>query len=317
MRRLRYALEYALLRLALALLAIVPVRAASRCAVTVADVFYVLAAKRRRSAIANILLSGVRSDAQAAARLARASFRHFAVLAIEALKAGPFFERHDWRRSVEWHISPEVDRVLREPGAGVLLASGHIGNWEVAAQLISALKPVMGITRRMNNPYAERLVQRYKPRNRFYLAPKHDAGIDRFLDALGKGHVLAIMIDQHARDRGMAIPFLGRPAATHTGIAMLHLITNTPLVFGYCLRTGPMRYSFHATGPFHHKRTGDKAADVRAILTQLTNELENAVREHPEQYLWGHRRWKIKAPAENGHDTAVSRTAEEKGTGPK
>ena len=65
-----------------------------------------------------------------------------------------------------------------------------------------------------------------------------------------------------------------------------------PICFGYCERLGPMRYRFHAEEPIRHARSGDKQRDVRAILEHLNRRLECAIRAHPEQYMWGHRRWR-------------------------
>ena len=114
----------------------------------------------------------------------------------------------------------------------------------------------------------------------------------RFISVLKNGEVLALMIDQYAGQRGMMVEFLGRPASSHTAVALLHLVTRTPLCFGYCVRTGRMSFRLKALRPINHRPTGDKQRDVKAILEKLNRELENAVRQNPEQYLWAHRRWR-------------------------
>jgi lauroyl/myristoyl acyltransferase len=60
-----------------------------------------------------------------------------------------------------------------------------------------------------------------------------------------------------------------------------------------------MSYKFKAIAPIIHKSTGNRENDIREILEKLTAELEHAIRQNPEQYLWAHRRWKIKAPTAN------------------
>ena len=100
------------------------------------------------------------------------------------------------------------------------------------------------------------------------------------------------MIDQHAGHRGMMIDFFGRPASTHTLIGMLHLVTGTPLIFGYSRRLAPRRFKFTALAPITIERTGNKDRDLRTILELLNRHLEDAVREEPGQYLWAHRRWR-------------------------
>lgn len=297
MRRIRHLVEYFFVRLFLFLLDSLPLSFCARLAGGVADIVFRLHASRRRIAVENILSSGITSDRHDAERMARASFRHFARIVVESLKSDSYFKRHAWTERVDWQASPELQHVLDDPSRGLILACGHLGNWEIAAQLLSHRKPVVGITRAMNNPYVDRLMQARKPRNRFELTPKHDANMTRLVSALQDGKVLAIMIDQHARDRGMMIDFFGRPAATHTAIALLHLVTRTPICFGTCVETAPMRFLFQASGPLRFERTGDKQQDIRSILERLTRELETAIRAHPEQYMWGHRRWRDSSPA--------------------
>lgn len=291
MKRLRHLFEYAGLRVALFLLDRLSVSAADAFARRAADLWYCLNVARRRTAIQNILRSGIATTPREAAVIAKASFRHLAVLIVESLKSGEAFNESNWRDKVELNISPAAMEALSRPGQGVILVSGHLGNWEVAAQLLSYLKPVVGITRDMNNPLTDRLMKERKPRNRFRLTPKHEAGAGRLLSALKQGEVLALLIDQHAR-RGTSINFFGVPAFTHTSPALLHLVTGAPLCFGYCLRTGPMQYKLIALDPIAYRPTGDRRKDIDAILNQLNRLLEDAIRKAPDQYLWGHRRWR-------------------------
>ena len=123
-------------------------------------------------------------------------------------------------------------------------------------------------------------------------AASRGEGPSQLVAALKGGAMVALLTDQHARLRGMQVPFFGVPASTHTVAARLHLLTGAPLVFGYTLRTGPMRSRIVAEDPIEIARTGDRDTDVRAILTTVAARLEAAIRRHPEQYLWSHRRWR-------------------------
>ncbi|HKC99897.1 MAG TPA: lauroyl acyltransferase, partial [Methylomirabilota bacterium] len=89
-----------------------------------------------------------------------------------------------------------------------------------------------------------------------------------------------------------AIQFFDRPAWATKSVAMLSLTTRMPLVVAFAVRTGRMRYEIHAVGPIAYARTGDREKDAAAITQTITTEVEKAVRRHPEQYLWGHRRWR-------------------------
>jgi KDO2-lipid IV(A) lauroyltransferase len=292
LRFLTHPLEYVAAAGGLQVIDRLPVSAAAALAGALADAWFALNRRRRAIAMRNIMRAGLADDPDAASRLARASFRHFAVLVIESLKSAQGFTEQDWRERIELDVPESTWEVLREPGRGVILASGHFGNWEVAAQILSFTKPVVGITRPMNNPYIERLVQKRKPRHRFRLTPKHDANPARLLHVLAGGEVLALMIDQHARAGAVQVDFFGVPSATHASPAMLHLVTRAPLCFGCCVRTGLMRFRLIAEPPLRFTPTGSREADVQAVLQALNTRLERAVRRHPEQYLWAHRRWR-------------------------
>jgi len=292
MKKLRHLIEYALLRPLLALIDVLSLRSAERLATVLADIWFAAASRRRGITCDNVRRSGIASSEGEVRRIAKNSFRHFACLVIDSLKSDQYFTPETWRDHVELDVSPETMALLEKPGQGLILISGHLGNWEIAAQVISHIKPVVGITRDMNNPYTNKLMKQRKPRNRFKLTPKHDADMGRLLGTLKDGHVLALLIDQHAKSSGMMIDFFGTPASTHTSHAMLHLITKIPMCFGYCVKTGPMQFKLKALPPITAERTGNRKADVKAILEQLTRELESAIRAYPEQYLWAHRRWR-------------------------
>jgi KDO2-lipid IV(A) lauroyltransferase len=292
-KRVRHLVEYAFVRALLFVLDVLPLSACIALAHGLGDLVYVLHGPRRRIAVDNILAAGIAADRRVAKRLARTVFRQFARVVVESVKSDAWFEKHPVPECIEWLVPPEIDRILDDPQAPLILACGHLGSWEIGAQLLSHRKPVLGITRRMNNPWVDRLMNRRKPRHRFELTPKRDVSIARLVGALRDGKVLAIMIDQNAKSRGMLVDFFGRPASSHTAIALLHLITRTPLCFGCCIEVAPMKFQFRATGPFTFKPTGNKDADVRRILEHLNRELETAVRAHPDQYLWGHRRWRL------------------------
>ncbi|MDI6775076.1 MAG: hypothetical protein QME60_06750 [Verrucomicrobiota bacterium] len=293
MTQLRYLIEYAALRFGLWLLGCVSFAAAQRLAVRVADFWYRLNVARRRTARDNIRRAGISLNSVEVDRIARESFRHFALLVIESVQTHKTFAGQTWQQHIEMDIHPETMSVLKEPGVGVILVSGHFGNWEVAARILSCFKPVVGVTKKMSNPYTDRPIARRKTHNRLSLTPMRDADAGRFLSVLKAGEILALLVDQYARGRKkVMVDFFGVPASTHPSPALLHLVTRKPLCFGYCLRTGPMRFKLVAGRPIRIPPTGNRESDIRAILLELNRRLEEAIRLTPEQYVWAHRRWR-------------------------
>ncbi len=273
-----------------------PAGAACSLARGLASVWWAVDGRRRRVAVDNIIQSGIETDPGRARTLSRRSAQHFGVVVIESLKSAQLFEDGlDSERAAEacrLEIAPDVQAVLDDPEQGLIMASGHFGNWEVAAHRLSGFKPVAGITRPMNNPRVDALLQRRKGRYRFRPIPKYAADPRRFLSVLEAGEILALLTDQHAHKGAMVVPFFGRDAATHTTAAMLHLVTRKPLCFAACRRVGPMRFVLETSPLIVQPKTGDKKRDVRTILEILNGYLEAAIRANPEQYIWGHRRWR-------------------------
>ena len=177
-------------------------------------------------------------------------------------------------------------------GRGVILAAGHLGNWELTAAWLSAFGyPVDGITMHMANPLADRFFQRTRERLGMRVI-WDDRAVREVPRALKQGRTIGFMSDQSAK--GLAatmVPFFGRPARTPRGAAVFALRGDVPIVFVATLRRPDGRYVQHFE-PVPVVRTGDREADVDATVRAYTAVLERLVREYPGQYFWQHRRWK-------------------------
>lgn len=292
MKKIRHLIEYAGLRTALFALGCLSLNSSVKLARGVAGIWFRLHGSRRRTAMDNIRRAGITTDDRECRRIASESFKHFATLTVESIKSDGLITSETWRDIVDVEMPPETAAVLTDPSKGIIVASAHLGNWEIAGQLSSFMKPVVAIARNMNNPYVDRYVKERSPRTRFRTTPKHDTNARRLLSVLKDKETLVILFDQHARDTGMMLDFFGIPASTHTSPAVIHLATKAPLCFGYCLRLGPMKYRLIFTPLIQHPRTANKDDDIRIIMQALIGHLEAAIRKNPEQYMWAHRRWR-------------------------
>jgi len=292
LRTLQYSLEYFLASRSLGWVENHTAEQCARKAEQLAHLWFKLDAGRRHLCISNILQSGITSDRNEAEDIARRSVEHFALVIVESLKSRDVLNADNWKEKIDLQIPDATMDLLTKKGAGVLLLSGHIGNWEVAARLLSFLKPVTGITRDMKNPRVDELIKKHKPSDQFRLTPKHDADPSRLLSVLKNGEVLALLIDQYAMSYGINLPFFGRTTSVHKSPALLHLVTKTPIVFGACLRTAPMQFRFEASEPLSFTPTGKRDADISTVLTDLIGRMEKLIKHYPEQYLWAHRRWR-------------------------
>jgi KDO2-lipid IV(A) lauroyltransferase len=183
----------------------------------------------------------------------------------------------------------------------VILATGHYGNWEIAAAAVAARGvPIAAIVRRQGNRLVDARLDGLRRRLGVETVTQREAP-SRIPRILRKNGVVGIVADQDARRSGIFVPFFGVPASTARGPALFALRFGAP-VFACVARRLPGRgVRYEVTGgPAPIEHTGDLEADTAALTAALTAELEREIRTDPAQYFWFHRRWKTRAPAEPG-----------------
>lgn len=190
----------------------------------------------------------------------------------------------------------QMETALGE-GRGVLLVTGHYGNWEVAAAAIAARGiPIAAIVRRQGNLLVDERLQelRRKLGVETIYQSQAPSRVPRVLRANG---VVGIVGDQDARRAGIFVPFFGRLASTHRGPALFALRLNTPVLSCIARRLPGRDVRYEIAGErVEFSRTGDLDTDVTALTAELARRLERQVRVAPEQYFWFHKRWKSSPP---------------------
>ncbi|HEX6574936.1 MAG TPA: lysophospholipid acyltransferase family protein [Gemmatimonadaceae bacterium] len=180
-------------------------------------------------------------------------------------------------------------------GRGVLLVTGHYGNWEIAAATVASRGiPIAAIVRRQGNRLVDERLQELR-RNlgvETIYQGQAPTRVPRILRANG---VVGIVGDQDARRSGVFAPFFGRPASTHRGPALFALRLNAPVFSCIARRLPGDKVQYEVRGRHVDvQRTGNLDADVLALTTELSRRLEEEVRRAPEQYFWFHKRWKTR-----------------------
>ena len=107
---------------------------------------------------------------------------------------------------------------------------------------------------------------------------------------LAEGRHLALLVDQKMND-GIAVPFFGRDAMTAPAAAQLALRFGCAIMPARVERLHGARFRITMSPPIAAPRTGDRHADMRAIMGEINRVIEGWVRERPEMWLWLHRRW--------------------------
>jgi KDO2-lipid IV(A) lauroyltransferase len=181
---------------------------------------------------------------------------------------------------------------IRERGCGAIFVSGHFANWELMPMIMREFR-LKGATiyRAANNPYVDRYIVNLRKRHicREQI-PKGASGV-RDLVALmrAKGHI-AMLVDQRM-GQGVEVPFFGLPTMTPSAPAQLSLRHGIPIVPASIERIDGPRFRMRIFPPIEPQSTGDREADVKRIMTQVNQILEQCIRARPHEWLWLHRRW--------------------------
>ncbi|MDQ6886505.1 MAG: lysophospholipid acyltransferase family protein [Gemmatimonadota bacterium] len=177
-------------------------------------------------------------------------------------------------------------------GRGVILVTGHFGNWELAAAYVAARGvPIDVVVRGMNNPLFDGYLTR--TRSRLGMAVVHDqVAVRRTMQSLRANRAVGFVIDQGVLHLASTyVPFFGRPAKTPRGPAVFAMRWGVPVVFGVARREPGGRYRL-AIEAISTPEWSDRERGVEELVRSYTSSLERWVRRSPEQYFWHHRRWK-------------------------
>jgi KDO2-lipid IV(A) lauroyltransferase len=101
-----------------------------------------------------------------------------------------------------------------------------------------------------------------------------------------------MLVDQH-ESRGVDVDFFGRRCKTTPLLAQLARHFDCP-IHGIRVVRLPDRYRFRVeiTDPIKPVRDAAGLIDIQGTTQVITTVIEGWVREHPEQWLWLHRRWR-------------------------
>jgi KDO2-lipid IV(A) lauroyltransferase len=171
----------------------------------------------------------------------------------------------------------------------MILFSGHLANWEIAALAAGQCGiDIAQIYRTANNPFVDRMIRRWRGGQGEFI-PKEAVG-RRAVAALRRGAHLTILVDQKLNE-GIPVPFFERPAMTAPTVALLALRFGCDVLPARVERLRGARFRLTLEPPLPLPDTGNRAADVAALMTIVNATLERWIRERPEQWFWVHRRW--------------------------
>ncbi|MFP4354544.1 MAG: lysophospholipid acyltransferase family protein [Phycisphaerae bacterium] len=266
----------------------------------IGDLMFFLDHRHRDRAERHIQLSFPDWPKEKVSATARESMRSMVYLGLEVLYTPRLITPRLWRKHIilgeNMH---ECVRLLIERKKGLLLLTGHFGNWEVLGYLLGTLGlPTVSVARRLDNPHIDEFVLGVREKTGQRILDKKGAAKEMH-GLLTDNEAIGFIADQDAGRRGMFVDFFGRKASAYKTIALLAIRYEIPVVCGCAIRQGA-KYEFEigAGRIIYPHEWADADDPVRWITQAYTSALEGMIRHQPGQYLWVHRRWKHRPKGE-------------------
>src|SRR5690625_2037241 len=177
---------------------------------------------------------------------------------------------------------------------GVLYLTPHLGCFEITARYLTRFGPITVMYRPPKQAALEPVMQAARNTSGVEAVPATMKGVREFVRALRRGQAVGMLPDQApGQGDGVWAPFFGRPAYTMTLAGKLAVQTQVPviLIAGERLARGK-------GWRIHCQRLPEPLPNNPSELASLINQqMEQLIRQFPEQYLWSYNRYKVPSGA--------------------
>lgn len=241
--------------------------------------------KRQERADRNLQLALPELDEGERSEIVQRCFEHFGRVAADFLVM-PRRDLDDLLSSTEIVGYEKFEKALAQ-GKGLILMTGHFGNWERGAAIIALKGVKLGLViRDANEQSFNQEVNKIRESSGSVVIPRGQGTI-RILRILKSGGAVAIIADQNSSEA--VLDFFGKPAGTALGPGELHERLGCPCVPSTCVYLGDAKYRVEFGEPLVPVE-GMKPAE--GLMLAYHKFLEDQIRKHPEQWLWIHDRWR-------------------------
>jgi len=181
---------------------------------------------------------------------------------------------------------------VKDDGKPALVFAAHLANWELPAVLAASDGLDAAVLYRRPNlgAVADAVIALRKGMMGEMVASSLSAPVT-LARALEQGRHVAMLVDQHYT-KGVEVTFFGRRCRTNPLIAMLAREIECPIHGTRVIRLPGNRFRGEISEEVTPVRDAHGRIDVPGTMQAITAVVEGWVREHPEQWLWVHRRWR-------------------------
>src|SRR5574341_937806 len=217
--------------------------------------------------------------------------RHFQLSGFAILSLGVTWFSPRWRmkRFITLRDKHHIDDAFAR-GKNVILLAPHFIGLDMGGMRLSMEQKYVSMYRKARDTLLEYLFQR---RGRFgAVVVERHASLKPIIRYIREQRPFYYLPDQDMGERASVfVPFFGIPAATVTALSRIAEVTNAVVI--PCITRalpGGRGYEARLYPPFENFPTDDPVEDAR----RMNREIEQWVREMPEQYMWSYRRFKTR-----------------------
>ncbi len=293
MRNVSDYLVYLLVRVLFCIAQSADIRRSHRIAKGFAKLFTDVIPIRRKLLEENLTTAFPDSTPEERHALIGRMWEHFFLMGIEITLASR--KIGDWNWTDHIRLKGELPLIsLLHQDRPLILVTGHFGNFEIGGFSLGVLTyPTKSVARTLDNPYLNRFIKRFRESTGQFLISKNGGSGDIIKELDSRG-TMTFLADQSAGPKGCKVDFFGRPASTFKAIGLLSLQYNAPLVVCYSLRqeNNPLHFEMHVGKIIDPTNMPPGIKNVKDVTAWYTKQLEEGIRQRPDQYWWIHRRWK-------------------------
>lgn len=198
---------------------------------------------------------------------------------------------HPETSSIEF-VGIEHVRALREAGGPSIIFGAHVANWELVAVFAQRVGlPIVGLYRPPANPYVAAEIEKGRKPLIAQLIDTRTNAARQVANAMRRGAHIGAIVDQRIGDAPV-VPFLGRPSHSNPIVGIMARLFDCPVHAAHCIRLADGRYRIEITPRLDLPRDAAGKVDAEGANIVVHAVIEQWVREHPEQWLWLHDRWR-------------------------
>lgn len=289
---IKYNIEYLLTRLIGFFAKIIPQRLAYAIGDKIGDLFFYVIRTRKNVALNNLTQCfGSEKSEKEIKKILLRHYRHLGRVLMEFARL-PLLKRHTILEQIPIK-NIEYLREFLSQDRGMFVMSGHFGNWEYMAAAIANVGPQLYcIFKEQKNLAVDNVIKQFRINVGLIPFKVRGEAAKGILKVLREKGVVLIVNDQDAGRKGEMIDFLGTPASTSRGPALIAIKHRVPVImaFGVRERDGFIQVHLERFPDIENFSNDDQG--VRQFLIEYNTIVEKYIRKYPEQWFWMHRRWK-------------------------